>query len=154
MWLLLSVSVFCPRAAVPQDGGNSVTNTMAQFGEYPRVPFDIDADVRRDVLNSCVRHIDGKYYAGRAHGADIVIDTDTAYFNATNLVSDARRMDELLDSPTMRKQIAYIETVLGKHPYYRVSDNHDPRLNGIYMHGITIGNVLSIVPHSVLSENA
>lgn len=117
---------------------------VPRFGKYPEIPFNIDQDIRQVVLNACVGQIEDNFYAGRAHGADLVIDRDTAYYNASSLVGDDERLDQLLNSETMKLQLGYIKNSLSAEPYYRVKDKTLTRLNGIYMHGITIGNVLSI----------
>lgn len=120
---------------------------------YPNVSFDIDKDIRTCVLRSCLYRIEDNYYAGRAHGSDFVIDTDTAYFNASNLVTDDSKLNALLTrNNSMRLQFDYIEQQLGRIPYYRVTGKDDVRLNGVYMHGITIGNVLSAA--SVKTDDA
>lgn len=115
------------------------------FPQYPVVPFNIDEDIGRSVLDSCVSQIEGNYYAARAQGADLVIDRDTAYFNASDLVGDDKRLNELLSSDTMKLQFDYIKYGLGREPFYRVTGKTNRRLNGTYMHGVTIGNVLSVV---------
>lgn len=114
------------------------------FGEYPDVPFDIDQDIRRSVLGSCIRRIEGDYYEGRAHGADLIIDRDTAYFNASNLVRDNRLLNELMDSETMRLQFDYVQNELKRRPYYIVVGRDNRQINGVYMHGISIGNVIAV----------
>lgn len=136
------------RLPSPPDDIESVIDApdqrLPRFGQYPEVPFDIDEDIRRSVLQSRVHRIEGNYYTGRAHGADIVIDADTSYFNASNLVADDPRLDKLLGSETMELQLDYVKNGLGREPYYRVTGKANNLLNGIYMHGITIGNVMSI----------
>lgn len=127
-----------------EDSPVTPTEPTPLFEQYPEVPFDIDGDVRRCVLKSCVARIEGNYYTGRAHGTDLVIDKDTAYFNASNLLTDREALEELLDNDeTIKLQLAYIADELKQKPFYRVSGEKNALLNGIYMHGLAIGNILS-----------
>lgn len=110
---------------------------------YPNVPFDIDKDITRSVLESCVRNIEKHYSLGRAHGVELVIDKKTAYYNASNLMPNGDKdVNDLIESDVMKLNFEYIESRLGKWPVYEVKGEANTSLNGVYMHALTIGNVL------------
>lgn len=115
---------------------------MSRFADYPNVPFDVDKDITRAVLESCTERIKDNYYKGRMHGLALVIDKNTAYYNASAIMRDEDRLKAMMGGEVMKAYFEYIKTCLGRDPYYRVDSEHtNPDLNGIYMHAVTIGNV-------------
>ncbi|KAG8314658.1 hypothetical protein J6590_087496 [Homalodisca vitripennis] len=110
--------------------------------DYPKVPFDVDEDIKRSVLRSCTERIQGQFYLGHAHGVELVIDKSTAYFNASSIIPDENSLNELMESDVMKVNFDYIKSRLNRTPYYRVTDQENPQLDGVYMHGMVIGNVL------------
>lgn len=119
--------------------------------DYPHVPFDIDRDISEGVLGSCVEQIKGNFYSGRRHGVQMVVDKETAYYNASLYVTDENDMKYLMEGEIMKNCFDYIRKEFNKRPFYRVEDQECARLNGVYMHGLTLGNVLG---HALPRETA
>lgn len=115
--------------------------------EYPKVRFDIDGDIRQAVLDSCFERIHENFYLAKAHGVDLVIDEDTAYFNASNVIRDSDKLSNLMKSDVMKANFDYVKDRLGRTPYYEVYDQNIQSLNGVYMHGIVIGNIIGHAVH-------
>lgn len=126
------------------DGDDADPTGTVALPEYPRVAFDVDRDVREDVLRSCATRVVGNFYVARAHGVEMVVDKETAYYNASNIVGGDNDMDALLeDSDVMKNVFDYVRRTFHKRPFYRVTDHDDyPLVNGVYMHPLTVGNVL------------
>lgn len=120
----------------------NVKTELPRVDEYPKVAFDIDADITKGVLNSCIQQIEDDFYFARAHGVDLVIDKNTAYYNASQILSNEKDLETMMQSDVMKLIFDYIEKKIAKEPYYRVLNRDNKLLNGVYMHGMTIGNVL------------
>ena len=124
-----------------QQANKAAQTPATPLPEYPRVPYNIDSDVKQGILRSCEKQIQGDFYYGRAHGLYMVIDKSTAYYNASIYFATENELNNLMDRVEMKVQFDYIRDRLGREPFYRVVGQHNKTLNGVYMHGLTMANV-------------
>jgi len=124
--------------------GCSRTSQIARtpFPDYPRVPFNVEEDIKQGILRYCVNHIHGDYYYGHAHGVDMIIDKATAFYNASVYLPGDVDMRMFMECDETKRLFNYLRELCGREPFYYVNGQEMNVLNGVYMHGLTLANVV------------